>query len=505
MPRPKKIINKIKKPRTRKSKFSRLRGMKDVLPKEYKYWNLVIRKASELAKVYGFERIETPILEHLELYERSTGKDSDIVSKEMFTFIDKNGEKVALRPEATPGLVRSYIEHGMFNLPQPVKLFWLGPLFRHEKPQLGRFRQHSQFNLEILGEDSPVADAQLILIAYNFFRELQIEVQIQINSIGCSECRQEYITKLIEFYKERGKRAKLCFDCKKRIVKNPLRLLDCKEEKCIEIRSEAPQIVDWLCDSCRDHFIKVLEYLDELDILYNLDPYLVRGLDYYNRTVFEIWPSFVEATEGKPSYAPTDLPAVQDFGRRGADGRAPSLKLNATRDRPKPMASDEALAGEEAAEDKPGYYSRQSSLGGGGRYDGLVEQMGGRPTAACGFGLGIERTILKIKEKNIPLKQDEKGDIFLAQLGEQARRKAMSLFEELRRSGISIRQAFTKDSLKAQLEVANRLGVKYSLILGQKEIMDGTILIRDMESGIQEVIDCKKLVPEIEKRLSNGE
>lgn len=472
MPRPKKIINKIKKPRVRKSKFSRLRGMKDVLPKEYRYWNLVIRKASELAKAYGFKQIETPVLEHLELYERSTGKSSDIVSKEMFNFIDKNGEKVALRPEATPGLVRSYIEHGMFNLPQPVKLFWLGPLFRHEKPQLGRFRQHSQFGLEMIGEDSPVADVQLILIAYNFFRELQVEVQIQINSIGCSECRQEYIAKLIEFYKERGKRAKLCFDCKKRLVKNPLRLLDCKEEKCIEIRSEAPQIVDWLCDGCRNHFIKVLEYLDELDIPYNLDPYLVRGLDYYNRTVFEIL----------PSYAPT-----------GA----------------------EVLAGKEATEDKPSYaedlagkpvdYSRQSSLGGGGRYDGLVEQMGGRPTAACGFGLGIERTILKIKEKNIPLKQDENGDIFLAQLGEQARRKAMLLFEELRRLGINIRQDFTKDSLKAQLESANRLGVKYSLILGQKEIMDGTILIRDMESGIQEVIDCKKLVPEIEKRINNNE
>jgi len=445
MPRPKKkIINKTKKPRAKKSKFSRLRGMKDILPKEYKYWNLVIRKASELAKIYGFERIETPVLEHLELYERSTGKTSDIVIKEMFAFVDKNGEKVALRPEATPGLVRSYIEHGMFNLPQPVKLFWIGPLFRHEKPQLGRFRQHSQFDLEILGETSPVADAQLILIACNFFRELQIEVQIQINSIGCDECRQEYMAKLTEFYKERGKRAKLCPDCKKRLIKNPLRLLDCKEEQCIELRTEAPQIVDWLCDGCKDHFIRVLEYLDELDIPYNLDPYLVRGLDYYNRTVFEI------------------------------------------------ISTDSEQ-------------SRQASLGGGGRYDGLVEQMGGRPAPACGFGLGIERVILKIKEKNIPLKQDEKGDIFLAQLGEQARRKAMLLFEELRRSGISIRQAFTKDSLKAQLEAANRIGVKFSLILGQKEIMDGTILIRDMESGIQEVIDYKKLMPEIEKRLSDGE
>jgi len=441
----KKVINKSKKVRGRSNKrYSRLRGMKDLLPEEYKYWNLVIRKAIELAKFYSFKQVDTPILEQLSLYERSTGKTSDIVTKEMFSFIDKNGEKIALRPEATPGLVRSYIEHGMFNLPQPVKFFWLGPLFRHEKPQSGRLRQHSQFDLEIIGEDSPVADAQLILIAHNFFRELQIEALIQVNSIGCSECRKEYIAKLLEFYKERGKRAKLCNDCRKRLIKNPLRLLDCKEEKCIELRTEAPQIVDWLCDECREHFIKVLEYLDELDIPYNLNPYLVRGIDYYNRTVFEIWSSSSEQ-------------------------------------------------------------GRQSSLGGGGRYDSLIEKMGGRATPACGFGLGVERTILKIKEKNIPLKQDDKADIFLAQLGEQARRKAMLLFEELRRAGFYIRQAFTKDSLKAQLEVANRIGAKYSLILGQKEIMDGTILIRDMESGIQEVIDYKKLIPEIEKRLSNGE
>lgn len=441
----KKDINTSKRTRTGKSKkLFRLRGMKDVLPTEYKYWNLVIRKAIELSKVYSFERIETPILESLELYERSTGKSSDVVTKEMFSFIDKNEDKIALRPEATPGLVRSYIEHGMFNLPQPVKFFWLGPLFRHEKPQAGRFRQHYQYDLEIISEVSPVADAQLILIAYNFFRELQIEVQIQINSIGCRECREEYEAKLVEFYKERGKRAKLCSDCKKRLVKNPLRLLDCKEEQCIELKADAPQIVDWLCDGCRDHFIKVLEYLDELDVLYNLDPYLVRGLDYYNRTVFEI------------------------------------ISIDSEQ-------------------------SRQTSLGGGGRYDNLVEQMGGRPTPACGFGIGIERTILKIKEKNIPLKQEDMVDIFLAQLGEQARRKAMPLFEELRRAGINIRQAFTKDSLKAQLEVANRLGAKYSLILGQKEIQDGTILIRDMESGIQEVIDYKKIIPEIEKRLNNGD
>ena len=421
--------------------FKRIRGMKDILFDEYRYWDLVVNKAGNLAKTYSFKQISTPLLENLELYKRSSGKSSDIVNKEMYSFIDKNGEKLAIRPEATPGMARAYIEHGMFNLPQPIKMFWLDPLLRHEKPQSGRLRQHTQFDLEIFGEASPVADFMLILIAFNFFRELQINVHIQINSIGCRECRKEYISRLLEFYRERGKRSKLCPDCKKRIIKNPLRLLDCKEEKCIELRAEAPQIVDFLCDECRNHFIKVLEYLDELDIPYNLNSFLVRGLDYYTKTVFEI------------------LPAEDDS-------------------------------------------SRQSSLGGGGRFDELVENLGGRPTPACGFGIGLERVILKIKEKNIPLKRDEENYVFIAQLGDQSRRKAIGLFEELRRGGINVRQSFTKDSLKAQLEEANRLGAKFTLILGQKEMIDGTILIRDMESGIQEEIDYKKIKNEIEKKLN---
>ncbi|MBU0722526.1 histidine--tRNA ligase [Patescibacteria group bacterium] len=438
--------------RARKIKFiSRLRGTKDILPDEYKYWNLVIKKATEFSRSYGFKRIDTPVLENLELYERSSGRNSDIVTKEMFSFIDKNGEKIALRPEATPGIVRSYIEYGMFNLPQPVKLFWLGQVFRHDKPQAGRFRQFSQFNLENIGDLSPVADAELIAIAYYFFSELQLEVMIQINSIGCAVCRKEYLVKLENFYKERGRRAKLCNDCKKRLVKNPLRLLDCKEKQCQEIAVEAPQIVDSLCDDCRNHFIKVLEYLDELNICYNLNPTLVRGLDYYNRTVFEIWPACAQASAGKPV--------------------------------------DDPL--------------RQNAMGGGGRYDGLVEYMGGRPTPACGFAIGIERVILKIKEKSIPLRDQEKGDLFLAHLGDPARRKLMVLFEELRKNGFKVRQAFTKDSLKSQLEMANQAEVKYTLILGQKEIMDGTILIRDMESGIQEIVDYKKVVAEIEKRVGS--
>ncbi len=466
--------------RVRKGKFvSRLRGMKDVLPDEYRYWNLAVKKATELSKSYGFRRMDTPVLESLELFERSSGRGSDIVIKEMFSFVDKNGDKIALRPEATPGIVRSYIEHGMFNLPQPVKLFWLGPVFRHDKPQAGRYRQFSQFNLENIGEPSPVADAELISVAYYFFHELQVEVVIQINSIGCSLCRKDYLVKLEDFYKERGRRAKLCHDCKKRLVKNPLRLLDCKEKQCVEMAAEAPQIVDSLCDDCRNHFIKVLEYLDELDIPYNLNPTLVRGLDYYNRTVFEVWPVNLEAA--------VDAEAeLSESSNKNSHGKAVAGLAYAN----KPEAGKAEL-------------SRQSALGGGGRYDGLVEYMGGRPTPACGFGIGLERVILKIKEKNIPIKDEEKGDIFLAQLGDQARRKIMKLFEVLRKAGFNVRQAFTKDSLKGQLEMANKMGVKYTLILGQKEVMDGTILIRDMESGIQEIIDYKKILAEVEKRLGS--
>ena len=430
-------------PMTISKKLSRLRGMKDVTFSEQKYWDLVLKKAEDLAEVYSFKKIITPLLESLDLYKKSTGESSDIVLREMYSFPDKNGEKIAVRPEITPSLARAYIENGMFTLPQPVRMYSVGPIFRHEKPQAGRYRQSHQFDLEIIGEESPIAVFLLILIAYNLFSELRIDVQLQINSIGCNECRKDYIKKLVAYYKERGKRSKLCVNCKKRFLKNPLRLLDCKEKECVALKEDAPPVIDYLCDGCKKGFTRVLEYLDEMDIPYNLNPSLVRGLDYYNGTVFEFWP----IEEGEEN-------AVNEL-----------------------------------------------SLGGGGRYDGLIEHMGGRATPACGLAIGIERVVARVKMQKTIIDKDSKNLIFLAQLGDNARRKSLALFEELRKNGFRVKESFTKDSLSDQLGEANAIGARMTLILGQKEVNDGTILLRDMESGNQETIDFKKIKTELERRV----
>ncbi|HEX9664398.1 MAG TPA: histidine--tRNA ligase [Patescibacteria group bacterium] len=416
-----------------------VRGMRDVLPQDQKYWAYIYNKIDELTGTYQFEKIETPILEETALYVRGIGKKSDIVEKEMFSFVDQGGSNLSLRPEATAGVVRAYINHGMHNLPQPVRLYLTGTFNRHERPQAGRLREFHQFDCEALGDDSPVLDAQVILIGFNLIKELGLPVQVQINSLGCDTCRPEYIEKLSSYYKIHKK--KICEDCQKRLTKNPLRLLDCKNEQCQEVKLEAPQIVDWLCADCREHFIKVLEYLDELEVAYHLNPQIVRGLDYYNRTTFEY---FLEDEE-----------------------------------------------------------DTKTALGGGGRYDGLVELLGGpRETPAVGMAIGLERLIAKIRDKNIPVPEKDTPDIFLAQLGEKARKKSLILFEKLRKAGFKVAESFSKDNLKNQLETANKLGVKFTLVLGQKEILDGTILIRDMEGGIQEVVDYNKIEHEINKRLS---
>jgi len=418
-----------------------LRGFKDILPADQPYWQFVKKTAESFANGYGFPQIDPPILEEAALFVRSIGKQTDIVEKEMFSFTDQGQGLVVLRPEFTASVVRAYINHGMINLPQPVKFYYFGPAFRRERPQSGRQRQFYQFGFEIIGDINPVIDAQVIGIVNNFFKQIGLsQISIQINSIGCPDCRKAYIQELTNYY--RSKRKMLCEDCKKRITKNPLRLLDCKKPSCQFVKTEAPQIVDWLDDECKEHFMKVVEYLDELNISYKLNPYLVRGLDYYTKTVFEIWPGEKEE-------------------------------------------------------------SAQSALGGGGRYDGLVELLGGRPTPAVGVSVGVERVISQLRQKEAALPADQNPEIFLAQIGDQAKVKALVLFEQLRQENIKVAENFAKDSLKSQLELANKLHVRYALILGQKEVMDGTILVRDMESGVQEVINFNKTVQELKKKLAN--
>ncbi len=412
-----------------------VRGMHDVLPPDAPWWSFVLAKVQEYAAAYSFQRIDTPILEKTNLFTRAIGATTDIVEKEMYSFVDQSDDHLSLRPEHTAGIARAYIEHGMLSLPQPVKLFTVGPLFRHERPQAGRFRQHWQLDFEILGEASAIADAQLIVLASALFESLGLPVTVQINSVGCPVCRPAYKQALVEYYKT--KRSVLCEDCKRRLTKNPLRILDCKVEADRELARQAPQMVDFLDDACRQHFVRLLEHLDEVGLAYQLNPYLVRGLDYYTRTVFELW---------------------------GQEGE-------------------------------------RSALGGGGRYDNLIADLGGQPTPAVGFGSGLERIIGELKAKGVPVPPSAVPDVFLASLGEASRKKAFKLFEDLRRQGVRVAESFTKEGLKSQLEIANRLKVKFALVLGQKELMDGTVIVRDMENGIQEIVDFKKVVDEIKKRL----
>lgn len=425
------------RPRSGKTPQS-LRGMRDVLPVEQPYWEMVRSEARRAAENYGFERIDLPILEATSLFERSVGRATDIVEKEMYTFADKGEDSVTLRPEGTAGVARAYVEHGLINQPQPVKLYYEGPMYRYQRPQYGRQREFHQWGFEIIGDGHPVMDAELMILATNIYADLGLPVTLQLNSIGDANCRPAYEKALVAYY--RSHKEDLCEVCKERMQKNVLRLLDCKEEKCRALKSDAPQFIDHLCEACKEHLMKILEYLDELDIPYAMNPQLVRGLDYYTRTVFEVW----------------------------------------------------------SADDESG----RTALAGGGRYDKLIEQLGGRPTPAAGLSIGMETTIIKMKEAGIVAPPVWQPDVYIAQLGEPAKRKALKLFEELRRSGVKVAAGFSKDSLKGQMETAAKLGVRYALMIGQKEIMDNTIIIRDMEAGIQEIYDFKKTIPEIQRKLT---
>lgn len=419
-----------------------LRGMKDILPNEQPYWDYIDKTVKELAKKYNYQKISLPILEEKNLFQRSIGKQTVLISKELFCFSDPGNMNVCLRPEARSSIVRAYIKHGMSALPQPVKLYYSGQMFRYERPQSGVYRQFNHLGFEALGQTNPIMDSQLILTAHNFFKLINTKISLQINSIGCLACRPNYTKELTKFLK--GKKSRVCGECKKWITKDPLRVLECAEKTCLPIKEECPQIIDWLCEDCKSHFVSVLEYLDELDIPYELNPHLVKSKGYYTKTIFEILPA--EESES----------------------------------------------------------NNQNALGGGGRYDNLVETLDGKPAGACGLVIGAERVINQIKKQNSYVPQEENPAVFLAQLGEGARKKGLILFENLHKENIYAIESFSTDSLKEQLELATRKGIKFTLILGQKEVMDDTILLRDMEGGMQEIIDFKKIIPELKKKIEDA-
>jgi histidyl-tRNA synthetase len=420
-----------------KPKFQTPRGMHDIFSEQWRYYQKIFDVVEEFANFYNFERIETPILEETELFTRGVGLTTDIVQKEMFSFRTRGGDHLSLRPEGTAPIVRAYIQHGLQNFPQPIKFWHFGPFFRYEHPQSGRFREFWQFGFEVLGEESPVLDAQIILIFYNILKELKFKnLILKINSIGDSFCRPYYKKVLTSYLKSRMN--SLCQDCKRRLKENPLRVLDCKEETCQRIVSQAPQILDHLCENCKKHLKQTLEFLEELEIPYSLDPYLVRGLDYYTKTVFEI---FEDTEKGR----------------------------------------------------------EVGALAGGGRYDALAKILGGGEVPAVGGAGGVERIVFLMKEKAIRFPKEKKAKVFLAQIGDLAKRKALKLIEEFRKEKIPVFESLGRDSLKSQLKVADRLKVKYVLILGQKEALDNKILLRDMESGKQKILDLKKVVKEIKK------
>jgi histidyl-tRNA synthetase len=347
----------------------------------------------------------------------------------MYIFEDKSGQELALRAEGTAPVCRAYLEHGLFNLPQPVKLYYIGPAFRYERPQSGRYRQHHQFGFEALGEADPALDAEVIEMARQFFYSLGLsQISIQLNSIGCKLCRPGYLEVLRQHYS--GYTDHLCPDCQARLVKNPLRLLDCKKTSCQEIAKTAPKIPDYLCPECQLHFQSVQKYLGALSIPFQLNPRLVRGLDYYTRTVFEV---------------------------------------------------------------EPGEKGGQSTLGGGGRYDNLIEELGGKPTPAVGFAAGLERIILNLQKQKLDIPALPKPDAFIAYLEEEAKIEAMKIASELRKAGIAVIMATGDKSLRGQMRQANSLGIAYALILGEQEISKRNVMLRDMKSGEQKIIPLAEI------------
>lgn len=418
------------------------RGTKDILPQEQPYWQKVRRTSEKVLNGLGFDRIDTPLFENVDIFNKGIGKETDIVKKEMFLLqnsSEKDGaDTYALRPEGTAGVVRAYIQNGMSSLPQPVRLYYLETMFRHERPQKGRYREFNQLGVEIFGDPSAKSDYLAIMSAWEILSRVGLkDLKVYANSIGCETCRPKYILKLKKYYKD--KVSELCDECQIRYDKNPLRLLDCKNEKCQTIAKDAPVILDSLCKPCKDHFQNTLEYLDYFNIEYDLDPRLVRGLDYYTNTVFEI-----------------------------------SSKNDST---------------------------RQSVLGGGGRYNGLVSLFGGVSTPAVGYSLGMERIVSLMQEQKIKIKPIRGVEVCILQLGEKAKEVSKKIYDEMSQHDINVYFVPSNDGLGQQIQMASKLGAKYAAIIGQREAFKDEIILRDLKCSSQEVFPSSGLVEEIKKRI----
>lgn len=398
-------------------KLKALNGFKDILPDEIPLWRQVESVARDIFERFHFSEIRLPILEQTELFARSIGAETDIVEKEMYTFVDK---QVTMRPEATASLMRAYIQHSMHAAKPVQRLFTIGPMFRHERPQKGRLRQFHQLDVEIIGSPSPRVDAELLAMGDLLFKELGVAVSLEINSLGCPECRPAYRTQLLDFIHDRLEL--LCDDCKRRSDKNPLRVLDCKKPGCREQVEAAPAITDHLCSACDEHFAVVQKSLEQLGVGYTLNKFMVRGLDYYIRTTFE--------------FITSDLGA-------------------------------------------------QSAVCAGGRYDGLIEMLGGGKTPGIGFAMGLERLVLLLQQKNQLSAKNTEVDLFLAGLGETASDHCYTLMNELRKEGLRVDMDMEARSLKSQMKQADKAGAAFVLILGDQELKQGTAVLRDMATKEQ--------------------
>lgn len=406
------------------------RGTKDVLPSESYKWHYLENTIRQIAGLFGYNEVRTPVFEHTELFVRGVGDTTDIVQKEMYTFLDKGNRSITLKPEGTAGAVRAYIEHGLYSVAQPIKMYYITPVFRYENPQAGRLREHHQFGVEVFGAKEASLDAEIITLAMKLFDRLGLKgLKLYINSIGCPDCRVNYHAALKEYLKDHL--TDLCETCNTRYEKNPLRILDCKSKECGAIVKDAPIILDYLCDECRHHFGDLQGYLSAASIEFEINPMIVRGLDYYSKTVFEI--------------VSTDIGA-------------------------------------------------QGTVCGGGRYDGLVEQCGGPDTPGAGFGLGLERLLLAMESQGIEIPQDLGRDVFLVTIGDAARRKAFELLQVMRANNILADMDHVGRSVKAQFKYADKANVSWVCILGDEEMKNSQIKVRSMKEGNEELVCQDDLV-----------